>query len=82
MPGLVQEFVPSTLIGLYLFKSGQKAPYQQPHASEMMQLSHKSVAVMLSRKWRKLRRKLSLSQENISNLSATDTNKLTINEDR
>ena len=48
LPGLVQEFVPSLLIGLYLLKNGHTAPYQQPCASEMMQLPRKSVALLSS----------------------------------
>ena len=48
VPGLVREFVPSTLMGLHLLKNGHTATYQGPHASEMIWLSHKSVAVMLS----------------------------------
>ena len=47
-PGLVQECVPSLLIGMSLLKNGHTAPYQQPCASEMMQLPRKSVAMLSS----------------------------------
>ena len=52
----------------------------------MMRLSHKSVAVMLSNIFSRNmasseRKKLSLSHNNTSNLSAADTNELAINED-
>ena len=48
VPRMVREFIPTTLKSLYLLKNGHMATYQGPHASEMMHLSSKSVAVMLS----------------------------------
>ena len=47
----------------------------------LLRLSHKSVAVMLLKDGFKWTEKLSLSQNNTSNLSAEDTNQLAINED-
>lgn len=47
-PGRVQEFLPSTLIGLYLLKNGHTALYQRPRASKVMRLSSKLFVVMLS----------------------------------